>query len=231
MFKSKRKQYKKTIEEYEKKSVIENKYYLLSSDFFKDIVNNNELDDKNLEFFYDICKEWDDYGSIELEVGHMLESLIKNPDYRIGIHRTPSFSSIDAEGNLHSELANDIFENGLINNGDLSSGVVNTDVPEPSKTVSPINNIMDAVMYFKASYKQSNIGVLAAFPTKYVDKELNFNDNYAAEIYNTTDIGAYTQYSIKPKYLIGVVYQDHGNCKFFTKDEVKQTNKGKLEVI
>lgn len=231
MFKSKRKEYKKIAEEYEKKSIIDNKYYLLGSDSFKNIVNNKELNDKNLDFFYDICREWDDYGSIDLQVGNMLESLIQNPEYHIGIHRTPSFSSIDENGNLRSSLVYSIFEDGLINNGDLSSGVFNQSYPNPSKTISPIKNIMDAVMFFKSSYKQSNIGILAAFPKEYLNSDLDLEKNYEEEIYNIKDNGSYTDYLIKPKYLIGVVYQENGNCSFFTKEEVMQTKKGKLEVI
>lgn len=226
MFKSKRKEYKQIAEEYSKKSILDNNYYLLGSNFFKEIVNNPQLDDKNLEFFYDICKEWDDYGSIELNFGLELENLLQDKDYIMGVHRTNSDSYTDYDGEIRSRLVETIFDEGLKNFGDLSSGVNIKEPPEPAKTVSPVTNIMDAIIFLKSSYKSSDASILVALPRDYVDNELEFKGNYQKKIYDIKD----GNYTIKPEYLVGVVYQKEGNCKVYTKDEVK-TMKGKLEII
>lgn len=227
ILKSKRKEYEKISKEYENKSMVENKFYLLSSSYFKNILNNKSLDDKTLEFFYDLCKEWDDYGSLDLNFGLELENLIEDKDYVIGVHRTDSYSYIDNDGEIHSKLISTIFDEGLKNFGDLSSGVDITEAPEPAKTVSPITDIMDAVIYLKSSYKNSDASVLVALPRDYVDNYLEFKGDYQNEIYNIKG----KSYTIKPEYLVGVVYQKGGNCKVYTKEEVKSQNKGKVEVI
>ena len=226
MFKSKRKEYKKISQNYSKKSILENKYYLLGSNYFKDIINNTQLDDKNLEFFYDLCKEWDDYGSIELDFGLELESLVKDKTYILGVHKTLTDAIIDEDNMIHSTLINTILDEGIKNFGDLSSGVGVKEAPEPSKTISPITNIMDAVIYLKSSYKNSDVCFLVALPREYVDNDLEFAGNYQKEIYNIKD----NEYTIKPEYIVGLVYQNNGNCTYYSKDSIKEKG-NQIEVI
>ena len=225
---SKRKEYQKISAEYEKKSMVDNNYYLLSSNYFKNILNNKDLDDKNLEFFYDLCKEWDDYGSIPLELGNSIEKVLNDERLYLGIHRTDSDAKIDKDSYLESELVDNIVKNGLKNNGDLSSGVVSVEAPDPNKTISPINNILDAVIYLKSQYKHSNIGVLLTLPKKFVNDELDIINNNESNIYNHTKDGFY----IKPKFITGVIYQKDGNCAYFPKEYIKsKTSEKKVEVI
>lgn len=226
-FQSKRKNYQRIAEEYSKKSTLDDNYYLLGSNYFMSIINNKELDDKNLDFFYDLCKEWDEVGSIPLKLGMSIESLINDERIVLGVHRTYDNSIyVDDEQTLNCGFVNNIFQEGLKNYGDLSSGIPSYDVPEPNKTITPITNILDAVICLKSSYKNSNASILIALPNEYVDNDLEIIGNHANKIYYIND----NTYTIRPDYLLGLIYQKEGICTYYSKDKVLNNNR-KIEVI
>ena len=85
---------------------------------------------------------WDEALNIPYDLGKYLEGLVKgqeNGDYYIGVHSSGIINNWNASNDdqiMSNEVIHDIFNNGLINNGDLSSGIDNNDnYNDISKTV------------------------------------------------------------------------------------------------
>lgn len=218
---SKRNEYKKILKEYEKKSKTDKQFYLLSSSIFKKVLNNKQLDDKDLDFYYDLCKEWDQGGNIPLELGNYIENSINNKKIVFGIYKFYTDVYIDHNDTIHSDIVNEIFYKGL----DNYSNNKNMSIPEPSKVISPVNNIIEAVRYIKSNTDKYNVAILVGLPSKYVDKSLCIKEDYEEEIYNITGSHNF----IKPKYLLGLIYQKNGNCCYFIKEKVDKSPE--IEII
>ena len=62
------------------------------------------------EYFFNIAKNYDNYGYMKEELGEELENLFNDEDYVIGLHRT-------GETPIDDEILKSIFNKGLINNG------------------------------------------------------------------------------------------------------------------
>lgn len=169
-----------------------------------------------LEFFYDLYKGWDETsGDIPIELGDHLESLIDDPNLLIGIHRTGTINYPDNLGVLES-----IFENGLINNGDGSSGIF-TDRPEPDKTISFVGNILNLIIMLKSSYKDSTGAVLVGIPAEYMDENKCMRKECFDDIYDTFN-GLPV---IRKEFMLGYLTSVNGNYRLITKEEVLQNKK------
>lgn len=199
----------------------DNQFYLLDSEYFK----SREKRGGNLETIREIVEEWDAYGSIPKELGVKIEEMINDPNITVGIHRTGGNGLIDNKAVLQNKMLNNIFREGLYNNGDVFVGGAKVETPDPAKTISPFHSILDAVMMMKSPYKDSAGGVLVAFPSNLVDSEGGFIGKSGNQIYNYID----TIPAIKPEFLLGYVSQDKGHCQFYpkemflsSKEEVKQ---------
>ena len=84
----------KRIQELEEKSKTTASLRLINTKFAKDAITKatqNSIDKKNsfsIDHTYKIIKQWDEYGDMPQEVGDLLEELIQDENYVIGIHRT-----------------------------------------------------------------------------------------------------------------------------------------------
>ena len=177
---------------------------------------SKKLDYDTLEFFYDLYKEWDDVeGDIPIELGEHLGNLIADPSVLVGIHRTGAISYPDSV-----EVLESIFEKGLINNGDGSSGVFN-ERPEPDKTVSFVDNILNLIIMLKSSYKDSTGAVLVGIPSEYMDENKCMRKECFEDIYDTSS-GFPT---IRSEFILGYLTSVNGKYKLITKEEILQNKK------
>lgn len=211
---------KKVIKEYEQRSIAENKYFLLSSKYAKNIFQKAKNIQSYTEMF-ELFKEWDEYGSIPLELGQQIESMLQDSTINIGIHRTGGYGKIDNNQLDNNELLTSIFTNGLKNYGDLSSGAVTQDTIHPNKTISMLTNPLTAMILLKTQYKDSKGAVVVVFPSNYVNKE---GELIAEEedVYYRDDTGTLI---VKPEYLIGYVARENGLCTYYPKEKfLSKTN-------
>lgn len=114
------------------------------------------------------------------------------------------------------EDLNAIFTNGLKNTGDLSTGFISSEVSEPNRTVSNVNDIITATITLKTSYKDSQGGVLVCFPADIVSKQGEILPGCVLDVYDVID----GTYHIKPDYLLGYVAQENEVCRYHSKEEI-----------
>lgn len=202
------------LDKYAQISKEENKYYLLGTSWVREKLLDSKATAEGRKYLFDLYKEWDDYGSISLEMGNYIESLVNNSGISFGIHRIGSNNTINNTEIINNELLCDIFTNGLKNYGDLSSGVVSNGIIDPAKTISFFNSMLDAIIQIKTSYKGSTGGILVAFPNTLVEKDGTLVDRKEKDVYNVISNTLY----IKPEYLLGYIAQDDGVCTFYPKD-------------
>lgn len=179
--------------------------------FFQEGMSNDTM-----ESFFELFSEWDNYGnSIPFELGCYLEELINNPEISVGIHRT----SIDGDV-FNSKILSSICEKGLINSADLSYGAF-TDKPEPNKTISFVERMLNLVIMLKSSYKGSEGCVLVAIPSAYFTKDGDMKKEHFEDIYNVGDIAP----TIKPEYIKGYIGPFEGEYKLFAREEILSNKK------
>lgn len=149
-------------------------------------------------FYKTLAKEYDKYGFMSEELGKELESLFDD-DYVVGIHRT-GYTMVTPE------FLNDVFNNGLINNGDGMQGIVQYE-PDITKTVSLQNNFL--LMYGQIKtcnkYKNSQGVIITKIPKSY----LMLKEGEVKPIYFPEN-----DYSFRllPEYIYGYVSVDKGVC-------------------
>ena len=119
---------------------------------------------KENEFLYNVSKGYDNYGFMSQSLGEELDSLFKDEDYIIGIHRT-GYTPID------NETLGDIFNRGLINNGHIMSGGM-TGTDDIERTVTLFYDFPILVGQLKAAhgYKMSEGCVVVKIPKSYLGK-------------------------------------------------------------
>ena len=111
---------------------------------------------------YETAKEYDHHGYISTKLAKELQKLYDD-DYEISIHRT-GYTKVTPN------LIQEIFDNGLINNGDAMQGVRNSFVSERTKTLTPLKDFMLLVGQIKAAcnYKNSEGVFLVKIPKSYL---------------------------------------------------------------
>ncbi len=168
--------------------------------FFK---NNVDLDkyllvrdfkfNKKNKFDMIRAKNLDEIGYIPKEVGKELESLFDS-DYAVGIHRV-GYSNID-------QTLPDIFNRGLINNGDMLCGGFQEDYIDITKTVSLMDSFltMNGELKLAHNYKQSSGCIIVKIPYSYI----GFKDGEIKPIYYQDG----ESIKLLPEYIYGYVPTD-----------------------
>jgi len=178
----------------------------------------------------DTYKAWDKSGiDMPAEIGEMLEGYVNNPDIWFGVHRS---SAINGQAFENDKDLQAIMRDGLQNAGDASSGFLRTN-PPVSKTVSKCDNMLNATILTKSSYKGSTGSVLVAIPKKYLDEDGTVKPEFVDTVYDSPkeqadgstrhDNGATDPVSyIRPEFLVGFVQNlGKGNSlQFKSRDEI-----------
>ena len=220
----------KQIEMAREKATVSESFQLIKSKygeaFVKDYINRSIEEKKSFyaDYAYQLLTSWDSYGNMSIELGEWLEALISKEDVQVGIHRTGGYGMIDPNDVFASSELYDIFNKGLYITGDIGSGVNHKgQIIPPNKNISPLNNILEAVMFAKSSYKYSTGGVITAIPSEYVTASYSLKKGAEEEIYTKVD----NQWTLKPEYLVGFIAQDQGVCTFYSKEDILTNYKGK----
>lgn len=203
------------VRKLQKDAISKGIFSLFNSKVGKDIFSKGLKYDA-LEFFFDIYKGWDATGGdIPIELGEYLEKLIEDPSILVGIHRSGAITYPN-----NTQMLESVFENGLTNNGDLSSGVY-TERPEPDKTVSFVDQILNLIIMLKSSYKSSTGALLVCIPTEYMDENKCMKKEHFDDIYDTSS----GMPNIRKEFITGYLTSVDGEYKLVTKEEVLQNKK------
>lgn len=119
---------------------------------------------KKIRYHKKLARGYDKVGYISMQLGKELEELWDD-DYVIGIHRT-GYSNAN-------EIIQDVFTNGLINNGDSMLGCTYTKPDEMinlEKTVSVFSDLKLLVWQLKTAsgYKESQGSFVIKIPKSYL---------------------------------------------------------------
>lgn len=203
------------VKKLQKDAINKGVYSLFNSKVGKEIFSKG-LGYDSLEFFYDLYKEWDGTGgNIPIELGEYLEGLIEDSTILLGIHRSGAITYPN-----NPQMLESVFENGLTNNGDLSSGVY-TERPEPDKTVSFVDQILNLTIMLKSSYKSSTGAVLVCIPAEYMDENKCMKPECFDDIYDTSS----GLPNIRSEFIVGYLTSVDGKYKLVTKEEVLANKK------
>lgn len=220
------------IEDRRQKALVSNRFSVMATEYARQTIKGimdkalETKDSSSLEYFYELVSDWDDYGNMPIEVGTKLNELIDNPDINVGIHRTGGYGMINFDAVYSSKQLYNIFQNGLYITGDLSSGVDHKgEAVPPNKNISPINNILEAIILGKSSYKSSTGGIITAIPSEYVTNTYTIKKGHESDIYTKVD----NQWALKPEYLVGFLAQRDGICKFYTKEEILHAKENNMK--
>lgn len=211
------------LEQRKTKTALQDGFYLINTLEVNQIiekVSRKSFEEKNsfpIESICAIITTWDDYGYISTDLGEKIENMLKQDNIILGIHRTRACDSNEKKSIYSSKMLHSILEEGLYITGDISSGVDHKgEVISPNKNISPINSILEAVMYLKSSYKSSNGGIITAIPKEFVTNSYNIKPGHQSDIYYKLE----NQWTLKPEYIVGYVSQENGVCDFYSKEEV-----------
>lgn len=201
------------ISEYQKRSLEEDKFFLLNSKKASEIFSSKKITKEVKKDFFEMYREWDDYGSVSLYLGQWLDDMINDPSIRVAIHRTSGYGIIDNNNPQNDPFLEQVFNNGLKNYGHLfSSGVVESKRQiQPNETISMLNDILTAIILLKTSYKNSNGAILMTFPSRMIDKNGNIIKGFEEDIYYINN----NTLCIKPDYLLGYISNQKGVCQFY----------------
>ena len=195
------------------KDLANDKFSLFEFDvvkaFFREAQDLNNYD--AYLYMFNAIKGWNDSSNINRDAGEYLNNLMKEKQGVLGIRRTNigGFEYINGIP-TNGELQN-IMNNGVINNGHLSSGVV-SDNPEINLALSPFYSI-DGIIFLVSSYKNNNCIILFQFPEEVVDKDLLFKID-PSDFYTSGDN------CISPEYILGVLVKEENRITFYDKDQI-----------
>lgn len=189
-------------------------FYLMNSKYGKEIFSKLK-NPESFEYFYNVFKTYDDKGSIPKDLAEMIEKKIEDPNVVLGIHRTGD-GIINPDDIYSSSVLNNILQEGINITGDMSSSAFSKNVIPPNKNISPINDMLHAVIFLKNPYKNSTGGILVELPVEAVDKDLYLKEGGDDIIYKKGIIND----SLKPEYILGFVSQKDGICKYSTREEI-----------
>ena len=109
-----------------------------------------------------------------------------------------------------------MFLNGLYMTGSSFEGTFSKEaLDSPSKNISPIQNILHAVIYLKSAYKDSNTAIIIAVPKTLVDKDYHIITDEVGQLFNVV----HDNVTLKPEFLVGAVLQNNGVCTEFISRE------------
>lgn len=166
----------------------------------------------NSKWYQGIAKEYDDISVITNEVANELKDICDFENYVIGVHRT-------GYSNVTPEFLDDVFHNGLINNGHSMHGVQN-DYINLERTVSIVSDFTLLVGVLKTghNYKSSQ----GMFLVKIPKEDMNENNDSRKPIYFNSDIAP----RLLPEYIYGYIPSDRdGNItKIIHNDNYKDAH-------
>lgn len=156
--------------------------------------------------FYDLAKDYDNYGFIDKKLGMELYNLFEE-GYTIGIHRT-GYSKIGSvtEHDIPDTLK-DIFHNGLKNNGDSMQGVVSdSNYISSTDTITFFKDFSIFLGQVKAAYdyKTSDGVIIVKIPSSYISE----TNEIAKPIYFMDG----NLPRLLPEYIYGYVPVDKNGC-------------------
>ena len=154
-----------------------------------------------------IAKEYDDYGYMSKKIGKDLEKQFESDEYIIGIHRTGYTP-------MNSKIINQVFNEGLINNGHAMSGGVKQSV-NIEDTVTLFSKFFVCYGQIKSTpdYKNSQGCFIIKIPKSYLGKK----EGEIKPIYYLKQ--GYPM--LLPEFIYGYVWVNEGG---FVKSMVKNPN-------
>lgn len=211
------KELEKELKKYKERSIKEDSYLILATPWAIEKLTSIK-DNRSRRDLFNLFKNWDDKGYINLSEGKYLESLLSTMN--LGAHHIGY--PLDLDDVENNEIVRSIATTGLRNMGDLmSSGALFHDDVEPSKTISAINNPLHLVMHLKGTYKYSNTKFILGFPKDLVDEDMHFlSSDKAHEVYNYIDGIPH----VDPKYIISFYTTNDNVCTSYDIEMLK--NKG-----
>lgn len=160
---------------------------------------------KTHPYIYELAKQYDDYGFMSNKLGKELNNLFED-GYSVAIHRTGYTT-------MGKKILDDVFNNGLINNGDAMLGSVNINWIDIEDTVTFFDRflIMNGQIKVANKYKNSDGVFVIKVPTSYVNR----TEEFAKPIYFMDgDIPR-----LLPEFIYGYIPVDkNGNCSDIIKN-------------
>lgn len=155
------------------------------------ILKSSQTLKEDNEFVLELARQYDEYGYMSEELGRELDSLFKDTNYIIGIHRT-GYTPID------EKTINSIFNRGLINNGHIMSGGMDG-THDIERTVSLFHDftIFNGQLKSAHGYKGSEGCVIVKIPKSY----LGLADGQVKPIYYTDE----SVTKLLPEFIYGYV--------------------------
>lgn len=203
------------VKKKQKEAINKGHYSLFNSKFAKEKTFSKSASIDGMEYFFELFEEWDNVGGVvPQELGEYVESLLYG-DLRLGIHRSPLLSFPE-----YSETLQDVFKIGLYNNGDVSSGMYNSK-PEPDKTISFFDNMLNFMIMLKSSYKGSTGSLLVGIPKEFFNDDGTMKTDKFYDIYDIVN----NIPTIKKEYIIGYLCATNGKFDLHTKEEVLRNEK------
>ncbi len=139
-------------------------------------------------------------GYISEELGRELETFFLDVGY---VGNDKNFTHLGYNAGIHltghsditEEYINDVFNNGLINNGHMMSGGKEEGIPNINLTVTPFDSVVFAIEHLKLghSYKNSKAAVLIKYP-KSMENDFERIEYFDGEVIR-----------IYPNYIYGIV--------------------------
>ena len=205
------------ISEIIRRDFLDNKFSLFSFDIVKEYLRKAQ-DLGNYDaysYIFQILSKPNSDATISLSTGEYLNKLMKDCNGVLGIHRT-NVGKIDYIDGIPTNInLSDIVNNGFINNGHLSSGMM-IENPSMSLAVSPFYNI-DGLLNLVSPYKDNNVIILFQFPNDIMSKDLRFNVD-PKDFYQSDN-------RVSPKYILGVIIKENNKLEFYSLEQLTNVNK------
>lgn len=205
----------KLYEEYRKKSIEEDIYYLKGSKFMKMFLKKFRNVPHFYHFFINHFNRLDQKEPrIPLDIGLKIEELISTKEAFLGMHRS---DSILGKPVLEDKILYAIMREGLIDNGAAMQGAFSSYV-SPSQTVSPANDPILAIDLLKTSFRGSSGAVLVLLPRKYINGQFDLLRNVDPKCVFQYDEKGICY--IKPEFIVGYIHQDSNGFQFYSREEI-----------
>lgn len=178
-------------------------------------LNLNKMDYANLNYFYNLIKNYDDQCNIPYDIGAFLDRIAQ--DYTIMIHRTKINQNEEETGLHYNVILKDIMNDGLKNNGHIMSSGGKEQKPLLTLTLTPLTGLAGYINLV-TPYKSNDVVVIAAFPKNLVDENGNIvnKDDYS-KIYDESEITP----KIRPEYIIGALLKKkNGLDEYYSREEI-----------
>lgn len=197
-------------EEYRKKALLDNIYYLKGSNYMKLVIEKYKDNPQIYSFFMEHFNRVDAaLPNIPLDIGEQIEEFCLTPGMRTGIHKSSSIGY-----GFDDRIITSIITKGLINNGAAMQGLV-LDCVSPAHTVSNISSPTFAIYAVKTPFKGA---FLLGFPTELVTDEFDIVKGCRDMVYTYHDGMTY----IKPEFILGYLEKNKDGVKYYSIQELEK---------